>query len=51
MVVLAAARVGGIVVNDTSPVEFLTENLRLHANISEASHATGVDRLLSLGSP
>ena len=50
VVVLAAARVGGIVANDTSPVEFLTENLRIQANIMEAAHAAGVDRLLFLGS-
>ena len=50
VVVLAAARVGGIVANDASPVEFLTENLRMQANVMEAAHATGVDRLLFLGS-
>jgi GDP-L-fucose synthase len=50
VVVLAAARVGGIVANDTSPVEFLTDNLRIQANVMEAAHAVGVDRLLFLGS-
>jgi GDP-L-fucose synthase len=50
VVVLAAARVGGIVANDTWPVEFLTDNLRIQANVMEAAHATGVDRLLFLGS-
>ena len=50
IVVLAAARVGGIVANDTSPVEFLTENLRIQTNIMEAAHAVDVDRLLFLGS-
>jgi GDP-L-fucose synthase len=48
--VLAAAKVGGIVANDTSPVEFLTDNLRIQANVMEAAHAAGVDRLLFLGS-
>jgi len=50
VVVLAAARVGGIVANDTSPVEFLTDNLRIQANVMEAAHAVGVQRLLFLGS-
>jgi GDP-L-fucose synthase len=50
VVVLAAARVGGIVANDTSPVEFLTDNLRIQADVMEAAHAVGVQRLLLLGS-
>ena len=50
VVVLAAARVGGIMANATQPVEFLTDNLRIQSNVFEASHAAGVDRLLFLGS-
>ena len=50
VVVLAAAKVGGIVANDSSPVEFLTENVRIQCNVMEAAHAAGVDRLLFLGS-
>lgn len=50
VVVLAAARVGGIIANDTSPDEFLTENLRIQTNVMEAAHAAGVDRMLFLGS-
>ena len=50
VVVLAAARVGGIVANDASPVEFLTENVRIQSNVMEAAHAADVDRLLFLGS-
>jgi len=50
LVVLAAARVGGIVANDTAPVEFLHDNLRIQANVMEAAHAADVDRLLFLGS-
>jgi len=50
VVVLAAAKVGGIVANDTAPVEFLHDNLRIQANVMEAAHAAGVDRLLFLGS-
>ncbi len=49
-VVLAAAKVGGIVANDTYPAEFLSENLRIQTNVLDAAHALGVDRLLFLGS-
>jgi GDP-L-fucose synthase len=49
-VVVAAAKVGGIKANDTYPVEFLTDNLRIQNNVMEAAHAVGVDRLLFLGS-
>ncbi|RZT87890.1 GDP-L-fucose synthase [Pseudonocardia sediminis] len=48
--VLAAARVGGIVANDTYPAEFLSENLQIQVNVMDAAHAAGVDRLLFLGS-
>ena len=50
MVVLAAARVGGIVANNTYPAEFLSENLRIQVNVMDAAHAAGVQRLLFLGS-
>ena len=50
VVVMAAARVGGIMANATQPVEFLNDNLRIQSNVFEASHAAGVDRLLFLGS-
>ena len=50
VVVVAAAKVGGIKANDTFPVEFLTDNLRIQNNVMEAAHAVGVDRLLFLGS-
>jgi GDP-L-fucose synthase len=49
-VVLAAARVGGILANDTYPVEFLTENLRIQSNVIQACYRSGVRRLLFLGS-
>ena len=49
-VVLAAARVGGIVANDTYPADFLYENLIIEANVIEAAHRADVDRLLFLGS-
>lgn len=50
VVVLAAARVGGILANDTYPVEFLTENLQIQVNVMDAALEHGVDRLLFLGS-
>ncbi len=50
VVVLAAARVGGIVANRDAPVEFLTDNVRIQGNVMEAAAAAGVDRLLFLGS-
>src|SRR5579875_676077 len=49
-VVLAAARVGGILANATEPVEFLSDNLRIQVNVLDAALATGVERLLFLGS-
>ena len=49
-VVVAAAKVGGILANDTYPAEFLYDNLMIEANLIEAAHRVGVDRLLFLGS-
>lgn len=49
-VVVAAARVGGIVANDSRPAEFLYDNLAIAANVIEAARRTGVERLLFLGS-
>jgi GDP-L-fucose synthase len=49
-VILAAARVGGILANDSFPAEFLYENLMIEANVIAAAHAGGVARLLFLGS-
>jgi GDP-L-fucose synthase len=50
VVVVAAAKVGGIIANSTYPVEFLSDNLRIQTNLFEAAHAANVDRLLFLGS-
>ena len=50
IVLAAAARVGGIVANDTLPVDFLADNLAIELNVITASHKVGVDRLLFLGS-
>ena len=49
-VFLAAARVGGILANDTYPVDFLQDNLRMELNVIEAAHRHGVEKLLFLGS-
>lgn len=49
-VFLAAARVGGILANDTYPVEFLQDNLRVQLNVIEAAYRHGVEKLLFLGS-
>ena len=49
-VFLAAAKVGGIVANDTQPAEFITENLQIQTAVIEAAHRHGVKRLLFLGS-
>jgi GDP-L-fucose synthase len=49
-VVLAAAKVGGIMANATYPADFLSENLRIQVNVLDAAARTGVTRLLFLGS-
>lgn len=49
-VVLAAAKVGGILANDTYPADFLYDNLMIEANIISASHQVDVKKLLFLGS-
>ncbi len=50
IVFLAAAKVGGIHANNTYPVDFLMSNLLVEANVCRAAHATGVARLIFLGS-
>jgi GDP-L-fucose synthase len=50
IVVIAAARVGGIKANNDFPVDFLADNLAIQTNLLTASHRCGVDRLLFLGS-
>lgn len=49
-IVLAAAKVGGILANDSFPAEFLYDNLMIEANVIDAGHRCDVDRLLFLGS-
>ena len=49
-VFLAAAKVGGILANDTRPAEFIRDNLAIQTNVIHAAWKTGVKRLLFLGS-
>jgi GDP-L-fucose synthase len=50
IVILAAAKVGGIKANNDAPVEFLIENLRIQNSVLSAAHASGLRKLLFLGS-
>lgn len=50
LVVIAAAKVGGIVANDRAPADFLYDNLMIEANLVHAAHVHGVEKLLLLGS-
>ena len=47
---LAAAKVGGILANDSYPADFLYSNLMIASNVIEAAHRVSVERLLFLGS-
>ena len=49
-VFLAAAKVGWIVANNTYPVDFLQDNLRIQMNVIDAAHKNGAKKLLFLGS-
>lgn len=49
-VFLAAAKVGGILANDTYPAEFLHDNLAIELNVIDAAFRSGVEKLLFLGS-
>lgn len=50
VVVLAAAKVGGINANNTTPAEFAYENMQIQCNVIKCSHDYGVKKLLFLGS-
>jgi GDP-L-fucose synthase len=50
VVVLAAARVGGILANASRPADFLEDNLRIQLNVMDGARRAGVQRLLFLGS-
>ena len=49
-VFLAAARVGGILANDTHPAQFLRDNLAIQTNVIDAAYRHGTQKLLFLGS-
>ncbi len=49
-VFVAAAKVGGILANDTYPADFIRDNLEIQTNVIDASYRSGVKRLLFLGS-
>lgn len=49
-VVLAAARVGGILANDRYPADFIGDNLAIEQSVIKAAHEADVDRLIFLGS-
>ena len=49
-VVLAAARVGGILANDRYPADFIGDNLAIEQSVIRAAHETSVERLIFLGS-
>jgi len=50
VVILAAAKVGGILANNSYPADFIYENLMMEANVIHQAFAAGVRRLLQLGS-
>ena len=50
VVIIAAAKVGGILANNTQPYDFILENLKIQTNIIEIAWLSGVKRLLFLGS-
>lgn len=49
-IILAAAKVGGIVANNSYPAQFIYENLMIECNVIHQAHAAGVQSLLQLGS-
>ena len=49
-VILAAAKVGGILANDSYPADFIRDNLQIQTNVIDAAYRSGVKRLLFLGS-
>jgi GDP-L-fucose synthase len=50
IVIDAAAHVGGIGANNSFPVEFLSENIKIQTNLMQAAHETSVERFIFLGS-
>jgi GDP-L-fucose synthase len=49
-VILAAARVGGILANHSYPADFIYDNLMMEANVVDAAYRQGVKKMLALGS-
>ena len=49
-IIIAAAKVGGILANRDNPVAFLSENLQIQTNLIDAAHEAGIARVLFLGS-
>jgi GDP-L-fucose synthase len=50
IVICAAARVGGILANQSCPAEFITDNLIIQTNVTRACHLNGVGKMIFLGS-
>lgn len=50
VIVIAAARVGGILANSSFPVSFLSENLQIQTNLMDAAHQIKIPKLIFLGS-
>jgi GDP-L-fucose synthase len=50
VIIFAAAKVGGILANDTFPADFIYDNIALETNVIHGAHLAGVDRLVFLGS-
>lgn len=50
VVILAAAKVGGIIANDTHPADFLRDNLQIQTNVIDAAYRSGTKKLCFLGS-
>ena len=50
VIIDAAAKVGGISANNTYPVEFLSENIRIQTNLIDAAHNVGVEKFVFLAS-
>lgn len=49
-IIIAAAKVGGIMANKTYPVEFLSQNIQISTNLMDAAHNADIKRLVFLGS-
>ena len=49
-VILCAAKVGGILANDTYRADFIYDNIQISSNIIKSSHSNGVKKLINLGS-